>query len=218
MITVARFTFNPFQENTYVLYDETKECIIFDPGCHNDHERNILDLFIEKKELKPVQLINTHCHIDHILGNQHVSEKYGLPLTIHKGEIPVLEAVPMYAKSMGLEVEHFPATAFLEEGDIVKFGQAELKVLFTPGHSPASISFYCEEDKLLIAGDVLFEGSIGRTDLPGGDFQTLYNTIHEKFFPLGDDVEVFPGHGPSTKIGIERIGNPFVGENSQYTS
>ena len=212
MSLVAKFTFNPFQENTYLLYDDTKECIIIDPGCFTQNEKDQLANFIEEKKLKPVRLINTHCHLDHIFGNRFVAEKYNLELEIHKGEVPVLEAAPMVSANYGIPFPEPspPATKFLEEGDIVKFGETELEVLFTPGHSPASISFFCKKDKYVIAGDVLFQGSIGRTDLPGGDFPTLISMIKEKLLPLGDDVKVYAGHMGTTTIGAEKKSNPFL--------
>jgi len=212
MSLVAEFTFNPFQENTYVLHDETKECIIIDPGCFTQGEKDKLVQFITDNELKPVRLINTHCHLDHIFGNYFISEKYNLELEIHKGELPVLESVPMVCKNYGIpfsEPEVKPGR-FIEEGEEIKFGNTVLKTLFTPGHSPASISFFCEKDRYVIAGDVLFYGSIGRTDLPGGDFQTLISVIKEQIFPLGDDVKVYSGHGPTTTVGFEKSSNPFL--------
>jgi len=212
MAVVAEFTFNPFQENTYVLYDDTKECVIIDPGCYTAGEKEQLAAFIENADLKPVLLLNTHCHLDHVFGNAFVAKKYGLDLVIHKGELPVLAAVPEVSKMYGVpNVEESPApTKFLEGGDVVEFGESKLEVLFTPGHSPASISFYSRKDGFVIGGDVLFQNSIGRTDLPGGDFPTLIRSIKEQFFPLGDDVRVYSGHGPATTVGAERQGNQFL--------
>lgn len=214
MAQVLRFTFNPFQENTYIVYDETKECIIFDPGCFSSEERKELKAKIEELQLKPVRLINTHCHIDHVFGNAFVQREYELALEIHKGEVPVLEAVPMVAQMYSIPMpEPSPAAGrFIEEEEEIRFGNTILRSIFTPGHSPASLSFFCEKDRFLIAGDVLFEGSIGRTDLPGGDYNTLIAVIKEKLFPLGDDVVVYPGHGEATTIQAERLTNPFVGE------
>lgn len=212
---VSIFTFGPFQENTYILFDASKECIIIDPGCSNTAEQNLLTDFISSSELKPVRLVNTHCHIDHVLGNKFVSEKYNLPLESHKGEIPVLQANTMVAKMYGIPYEESPPIEkYIEEGDLVSFGETTLETLFTPGHSPASISFFNKEARILIAGDVLFQRSIGRTDLPGGDFDTLIGSIKQKFYPLGDDVTVYPGHGPSTTIGEEKAANPFLLQQS----
>ncbi len=211
MMRVASLTFNPFQENTYIVFDETKECIIFDPGCYDETEKMRLVNFIEQEGLKPIRLINTHCHIDHVLGNRFVAEKYNLGLEIHRGELPVLESTVSYGAFFGLTVEPSPEPSlFLEEGDMVTFGNSELEVLFTPGHSPASISFFSKKDNILIAGDVLFYLSIGRTDLPGGNHAMLIKSIREKILPLGDEVIVYSGHGPKTNIGFERMNNPFL--------
>ena len=212
MSHVVSFTFNPFQENTYLVYDESGECIIFDPGCYQKEEKEQLAKEIEQRNLRPVRLINTHCHLDHVFGNYFVSNKYDLPLEIHKGEVTVLNAIPMVANrySIPLPDPMIEAGRFITEGDIIEFGNTKLEAIFTPGHSPASLSFYCKKDAYLIAGDVLFYGSIGRTDLPGGDFDTLIGSIKQKLFPLGDDVKVYPGHGPSTTIGFEKQSNPFL--------
>lgn len=212
MAEVVCLTFNPFEENTYLLYDDTKECIIFDPGCYDQAEKNELENTIQRLELKPVRLINTHCHLDHIFGNRFVAEKYGLSLEIHSGEIPVLERAPQAAMLYGVSYpELSPAPGgFIEEGDIIEFGNTKLEAILTPGHSPASLCFFCKEHNFLIAGDVLFYGSIGRTDLPGGDYDTLIDSITQKLLPLGDGVQVYPGHGSSTSIGFERLHNPFL--------
>ena len=210
-MNVISLTFNAFQENMYILFDETNECVIIDPGCNNSDEEQILIKTLEDNDLTPVRLINTHCHIDHVFGNKFVADRYNLELESHRGEIPVLEAVPQIAKMYGLRATLSPPiTKFLEEGDELKFGNTMMKVLFTPGHSPASISFYNETDKILIAGDVLFQGSIGRTDLPGGNYDQLIQNIKTKFLILPDDVIVYSGHGPSTNIGFERANNPFL--------
>ncbi len=214
MMLVAKFTFNPFQENTYVLYDDTKECIIIDPGCYTAVEKKMLSDFIKEHELRPVRLINTHCHLDHVFGNQFVASQWNLGLEIHEGELSVLKAVPKVCSLYGIPLpdESPMPTAFIEEGQEIVFGNTSLKTLFTPGHSPASISFYNEAAQILIAGDVLFRESIGRTDLPGGDFDTLINSIKTQFFPLKDEVKVFSGHGEETTIGYEKQHNPFIQE------
>ena len=212
MIHVVALTFNPFEENTYLLYDDTKACVIFDPGCYTADDKKVLTDTISSLELRPERLINTHCHIDHVFGNHFVAEQYGLELEIHKGELPVLKAVEQVAELYAIPL-YDPMVEpgkFIEAGDTIKFGESELLAIFTPGHSPASLSFYAESDKILIAGDVLFYGSIGRTDLPGGDFDTLIKSIKEGLFPLGDEVVVFPGHGPKTSIGFEKINNPYL--------
>lgn len=214
MASVVSFTFNPFQENTYVVYDETGECVIFDPGCYDATEKEELRIYLHKHDLTPVRLINTHCHIDHVFGNRFVAETYDLPLEIHRGEIPVLESLPQTAAFFGIRLPEPspPAGKFIEDGDWVEFGTTRLQAILTPGHSPASLSFYCEKDRFVIAGDVLFLQSIGRTDLPGGDYDELIASIRERLWPMGDDTVFIPGHGPESSFGRERRSNPFVGE------
>lgn len=210
-MNVAGFVFSSWSENTYVLYDESKSCCIVDPGCNSDDERQQLVDFIESNQLTPVKLVNTHCHIDHVLGNKFVSEKYDLPLIAHKGEKVVLDNMVSIAQMYGTPYEKSPdISEFIDEGEYLSFGNTKLEVYFTPGHSPASVSFFHRETKQLIAGDVLFKGSIGRTDLPGGNFDTLIASIKDKLYPLGDEVVVYSGHGPSTTIGDERRTNPFL--------
>ena len=206
MMLVAKFTFNPFQENTYVLYDDTKECVIIDPGCYTSAEQQMLADFIKANGLKPVRLLNTHCHIDHVFGNQFVANTWDLGLEIHEGELPVLKSVPQVCQLYGIPLpdESPMPSAFIKENQEISFGTTRLQTLYTPGHSPASISFYNEADKILIAGDVLFRESIGRTDLPGGNFDTLINSIKTQIFPLGDEVKVFSGHGEDTTVGYEK--------------
>jgi glyoxylase-like metal-dependent hydrolase (beta-lactamase superfamily II) len=209
-MNIKIFTFNPFQENTYILYDETKECAIIDPGCMGEMEQKQLTDFIDNQGLKPKLLINTHCHIDHILGNKFVADKYNLELTAHKKEAPVLEFGKQAAMMYQLDYKISPEIKnYVDEGDIIAFGNTKMEVLFTPGHSPASITLYIKDQDTLIVGDVLFQGSIGRTDLPGGNFETLTRVIKAKLFTLKDETIVYPGHGPSTHIGIEKRTNPF---------
>lgn len=208
---IHSLTFNYFSENTYVLYDDTKQCAIIDPGCSNREEEKQLSTFIEKNELKPVLLLNTHCHIDHILGNYFVADTYKLDLHIHKEDLPVLNAGTLIAERYGFPYNPSPQPAhFLEEGKPVHFGNTRLEVIFTPGHSAGSVCFINPFEKSIIAGDVLFNGSIGRTDLPGGDFDTLKNSIQTKLYKLPDDYIVYPGHGDPTSIGKEKNTNPFV--------
>lgn len=210
MLQIRSFVFNAFQENTYVLYDETKQCVVIDPGCFDEHERSTLADFIKDEGLEVVLLLNTHCHVDHVLGNYFVKEKYRTKLLIHAADSATLKAVQVYAPGYGLHgYQSTEPDGFLEEGDIVKFGTQSLRVLFVPGHAPGHIAFYSAESKNIIAGDVLFYNSIGRTDLPGGNFNTLIDSIHNKLFTLPDDVTVYPGHGPETTIGFEKRTNPF---------
>ncbi len=213
MITIQSFTFNPFQENTYVLYNEQKEAIIIDPGCYIREEENELNSFIVDKQLNPTQLINTHTHIDHVLGNAFVQHKFQLLPLMHKAELPVLRAIPAYAPNYGIKYQpSAEPESFLEEGDIVKLGEDELMVLFTPGHSPGSISFYSKVQQFVISGDVLFYRSIGRTDLTGGNYDVLIDSINTKLMTLPDDTIVYSGHGGTTTIGAEKMYNPFINQ------
>jgi glyoxylase-like metal-dependent hydrolase (beta-lactamase superfamily II) len=210
MIQIKQFNFNPFIENTFVLFDETKEAVIIDPGCYEDHEQKELVKFIESKELKVQLLLNTHGHIDHVLGNSFVKRQFGVELSIGEHDIETLKSVEAYASNYGFQ-QYEPATAdsFLQEGDVVQFGNTELKVWFTPGHARGHIVFVNEDQNICIGGDVLFQGSIGRTDLPGGDFDTLIKSIHTKLFQFKDEMTVYPGHGDPTTIGEEKKNNPF---------
>ncbi len=208
---IHAFTFNPFAENTYVLYDDTGECVIVDPGCYDKDERKQLTDFISSNDLKPVRLINTHCHVDHVFGVPFVCEEYALDLEIHKGELTVLQYAEQIGLMYGTPVDPMPQPGrFLDEGDVVNFGDTTLEIFFTPGHSPASICFYDNVGQQLLSGDVLFKDSIGRTDLPGGDYETLMRSIFTALMPLDDAVRVFPGHMDPTTIGDERKRNPFL--------
>lgn len=210
MFHVQSFVFNPFQENTFVLYDETKECAIIDPGCSDAHEQAQLKDFIASHKLKVKLLLNTHCHIDHVLGNKFVKDTYKVHLLIHRIEESVLKAAEVYAPSYGFHTyTHEPADAYLEEGDHIRFGNQSMTVLFVPGHSPGHVAFYDEKNRIVIGGDVLFYNSIGRTDLPGGNHEQLISSIHSRLFVLPDYVRVYPGHGPETTIGFEKKTNPF---------
>lgn len=211
MATVKCFVFNPFQENTYVLFDETRECVIVDPGTYDGNEERKLRQFIESENLKPVKLLNTHCHIDHIFGNHFVKQTYDVPFYAHQLEMDNLTNAPRFAPMFGVRMTASPEPDFfLNHGDEVQFGNTKLKVLFTPGHSAGSVCFYSENDGFVIGGDVLFERSIGRTDLPGGDYDTLINSITTQLFPLGADITVYSGHGAETTIGEEKAENPFL--------
>src|SRR5215212_1237886 len=211
MLTVQPFTFNPVQENPYVVYNEKGQCGIIDPGCYFASEEQQLKKFIEQNHLEPVLLLNTHCHFDHIFGNSFVHKTFGLILHIHKLEKPVLEYGPASGQLWQLPfVNYEDELKFLEENDVIRIGEDELHVLFTPGHSPGHISFYSKENKFILSGDVLFEGSIGRTDLPGGDFSILEETIRGKLYTLPGDTIVYSGHGNSTTIGDEMKTNPYV--------
>jgi len=211
MIKIHRFVNNLFQVNTYVLSDETGECAIIDPGCYSTSERNALTGFIRQEGLRPVVILNTHCHIDHILGNQFTADEYGLKPRLHEKGLEFLKRLPETALGFGMEVEASPDYGeFIHEGDEIKFGNSVLKVLYTPGHADGSVCFLNEQQGFVITGDVLFNQSIGRTDLPTGDFDILQKNILEKLYTLPDDTVVYPGHGPETTIGFEKVNNPFI--------
>jgi hydroxyacylglutathione hydrolase len=211
MFTVLSFTFGPIEENTYILHNENRDCLIIDPGCYFGNERSELAGYISKNGLRPKYLLNTHCHLDHVFGNKFVSETWGLEPYLHALEQPVLENAPMAGLQWGLPFDNYRGPLhFLREADTVGLGQDALKVLFTPGHSPGHICFYCEAQHFLIGGDVLFKMGIGRTDLPGGDFDTLVDSIRTQLFVLPDDTTVYPGHGEPTTIAFEKANNPFL--------
>lgn len=211
MISIKILVFNPFRENTYVVSDDTGECIIIDPGCENIREKEELRIDLALLKLKPVALVNTHCHIDHILGNAFIKKTYSIPLLIHKLELPLLNSSVQQRLIFGLEPgESDEPDTFVEENDLIEFGKTKLDVLHIPGHSPGSIALVNRSEKIAVVGDVLFQGSIGRTDLPGGNFDVLIKNIKEKLLILDPDTIVYPGHGPATKISIERNSNPFL--------
>jgi len=217
MLKVHKHTFNPFQENTYIIEDETKQCLIIDPGCSNEKERNQLLKTIEAFGLKPVKLLNTHCHIDHFPGNKFVCDTFELLPEFHEIELQVMYAALDYQTLFGFTLEASPEPKnYLKEGDEVKFGNATFNVLFVPGHSPGHLAFYNEREKIIFSGDVLFQGSVGRFDLPGASGKVLYETIINKLMTLPDDVKVYSGHGPETFIGIERRNNPFLQSSSAF--
>lgn len=210
MASIQAFPNNPYQENTYLLYDDSGECAIIDPGMYTAAEQNAVVNFIKQHGLKPVLLLNTHCHIDHILGNKFVFDQYALKPQFHEGELVVFEAAPIWGQQSGIRYELSPLPeVYLPETGSITFGNTTLDLIFAPGHSPAHLCFYDKADSLLIGGDVLFRGSIGRYDLPGGNEAQLLQNIEEKLFTLPDNTTVYPGHGPQTTIGYERENNPF---------
>src|SRR5882672_1473217 len=210
MLSIQTFTFNAFSENTFVVFDETNEAVIIDPGCYSREEQKELNSFIEDNGLKIKLILNTHCHIDHVLGNHFVKDQYKVPLLLHKIEGPQLRAVKNYAPVYGFDgYREAEPDQFIDEKVVITFGNSKWGIIFLPGHSPGHIGFYDDQEKILFGGDVLFAGSIGRTDLPGGDFDTLIKSIHQQIFTLSDDVVVYPGHGPTTTVGEEKISNPY---------
>jgi glyoxylase-like metal-dependent hydrolase (beta-lactamase superfamily II) len=211
MFQIKAFTFNPVQENTYILYNENNECIIIDPGCYFDAEKEEIKNFIENHQLQPKLLLNTHCHLDHVFGNKFIAEEYKLTLNTHLLEKEILEMAPASGLMFDLPFDNYQGEViYLAEGDVVSLGDDQLQVIHVPGHSPGSICFYCEKQHFIIGGDVLFQRSIGRTDLPYGNHEYLLQNIKEKLFKLPADVKVYPGHGPETTIGAEIKDNPFL--------
>jgi glyoxylase-like metal-dependent hydrolase (beta-lactamase superfamily II) len=211
MLTVKSFVFNPVQENTYVLSDEKDACCIIDPGCYFGNERAVLQEYIEQQGLIPELLLNTHCHLDHVFGNKFVHETWNLPLHLHEKEEEMLRGAPEAGLEWDMPFENYRGELhFLRPGWPIALGEEQLEVLFLPGHSPGSVGFYHRQQGILIGGDVLFRGSIGRTDLPGGDHATLLKSIREQLWPLPDETIVYSGHGRPTTIGYERANNPFL--------
>ena len=211
MITVKNFVFGPFGENTYILFDETHECAIVDAGCYTAQEQAILKDFIADKKLKPTLRLCTHAHIDHITGNCFVFDTYGLKPLLHKADMFALEAQERVCQMYQLEYHQSPMPdKFIEDGDELTFGNTTLKVLFVPGHSPGPVAFYCAKSHLVICGDVLFKGTVGRTDLPGSNFPDLEKSIKTKLYTLPDETTVYSGHGLVTNIGQEKTHNMFV--------
>lgn len=211
MLQIQVLTFNPVQENTYLIFNEKKECIIIDPGCYYDNEKEALTVAIEQNNLQPKMLLNTHCHLDHVFGNKFIAERYNLTLHLHKAEEQLLKLAPASGLMFNLPFDNYAGEfIFLNEGNIVTLGADKLEVIHAPGHSPGSICFYCKEQKFIISGDVLFNMGIGRTDLPSGNHEDLIKSIKEKLFKLPDDVKVYSGHGVETSIGYEKKNNPFL--------
>ncbi|MDH5381261.1 MAG: MBL fold metallo-hydrolase [Cyclobacteriaceae bacterium] len=210
MISIESFVFNPFMENTYVVYDESGEALIIDPGCYEKSEKEKLVEFISSNGLSVKYIVNTHCHIDHVFGNYYCKEHFKVPLIIHQKDLETLRAVKVYAPSYGfVNFEESEPDQFIEEGEIIQFGTSELEVIFVPGHAPGHIALVNKDQKICLGGDVLFNRSIGRTDLPGGDLDILLNSISEKMFTLPDDTVVYCGHGETTTIQEEKMYNPF---------
>jgi len=211
MLQIQSFIFSPIQENTYILYNELKECIIIDPGSYFDEEKDAMKTFIEQKQLVPKMLLNTHSHLDHVFGNKFIAETYGLKLQLHEKEKAVLEFAPVSGLKYNMPFDNYTGELiFLKEGDKIILGTDELEIFETPGHSPGHIIFYCRKQNFVISGDVLFQRSVGRTDLPGGNHQTLLNSINKKLLVLPDETKVYSGHGAVTTIGEEKKYNPFL--------
>jgi len=211
MIAIKQFVFNPFQENTYVLYQPQAEAIVVDPGCSNESEVQELIGFIQSQKLTVRCSVNTHCHIDHILGIAALKQHFGVKAYAHIDDLPLLQMAPAHALMFGLSLESVPAIdETLNHGDVIDLNGSKLTVIHTPGHSKGGICLYAEHEKFVVTGDTLFNLSIGRTDLPEGSYETLIASIKEKLMVLPDDTAVYPGHGNSTSIGSEKKLNPFL--------
>ena len=214
MLKIAKLIFNPIQENTYILWDESGECIVVDAGNISAREDNRLVDFITEQGLKPVMAVNTHGHFDHLAGVEHLRRTFDVPFAMSSKDAFLLEAAPASARMFGIGEIAAAAKidvdlATLEE---LHFGNTTLKVIPTPGHTPGHVSLYNEEMGVVLTGDTLFRESIGRTDLPGGDYSWIMRSILDKLIVLGDEVKVYPGHGEETTIGHESLYNPFIVE------
>ncbi len=213
MIKVGVLPFNPFQENTIILSDESGECVIVDAGNYNPQEDAALSKYITDNGLKPIMAVNTHGHVDHMLGVNYVKETYGIPFAIHGKDKFLIDSAPTHGAIYGFKVDKVPTVDIDLEGQkALKFGNTVFQIIETPGHTPGHVAFYNPENKLLLTGDTLFRESIGRTDLPGGDYSWIMRSILDKLIPLGDDVHFYPGHGMESTIGHESLYNPFVTE------
>lgn len=209
---IVKFTFNPIQENTYLAIDEEKNVVIIDPGCYFEEERQLLRDYIKKNELNVLALLNTHGHLDHVMGNAFVQREYNVDLYLHKADVVTLQMGSRSAQLYGLNLfEESPMpNVYIKEGETLRFGNMSFQVIFGPGHAPGHVAFYNAEHRLVINGDILFKGSYGRVDLPGGDFNQLKHTITQKMFALPDDTLVYSGHGEETTIGEEKKNNPIL--------
>ncbi len=211
MVRIEKFIFNAFQVNCYILTEDSGVCAIIDAACYEDREKQEVKEFIERNNLRLVRNLNTHCHIDHILGNKFIADTFGIYPEYHEGSVPLLVPANEIAGSFGYTIDEIPAPAgFLKDHEKITIGTSDLEVLYTPGHADGSVCFYNKEQGFVLTGDVLFRDTIGRTDLPSGNFDLLMKSIHEKLFTLPDNTIVYSGHGPETTIGYEKLNNPFI--------
>lgn len=210
--TVKVFTFNDFSENTLVVHcTQSKQAFIIDPGCYSRQERAQLQQYIAAEGLQPVAVLNTHAHIDHVLGNAWVMRQFNLPMHLHPRDLSTLRAIPAYAPNYGFsDYEPVEPSFELTEGQTLTLGSVEFQVIYVPGHSPGHVAFYNKAENYIVSGDVLFDGAVGRWDLPGGDFGQLEQSIKTQLYILPGETLVYPGHGPTTTIGKEKLSNPFV--------
>jgi glyoxylase-like metal-dependent hydrolase (beta-lactamase superfamily II) len=212
MIKVETLIYNPFQVNTYLVWDDTLECVVVDPAFYSAEESDSFNRIVSGEGLVLTGQVYTHCHVDHVLGAGYITDRYDLPLRAHENETGSLNSAPRMGEVFGLKLDPIEGIgAFIRENELVPVGNHFLKALFVPGHSPGSLAFYSEEGGFVLTGDALFRGSIGRTDLPGGNYDQLIESIHSRLLHLPPGTIVYPGHGPSSTIAIEKSGNPFLG-------
>lgn len=211
MLYIQSFVFNDFQENTYVIYNDEKQCWIVDPGMYETAELHLFFSYIEENELVPQAIINTHAHLDHIFGVAALVDKYNIPFGIHKKDLPILQGAAGSAMLFGFDFKSAPQpTFYIDDDSYFDLGDDKLEIRLVPGHSPGSIAFYYSAGKWVVVGDALFQGSIGRTDLPGGNHNELISSIKSRLLTLPDDTTVYSGHGSPTSIGEEKRHNPFL--------
>ena len=214
MLVVKKFIFNVFSVNTYIIWDESsKECMIIDPGCSDTDEEQRLRRYLDDNRLHVLYLLNTHCHIDHVMGCNFVKDQYEARYYIPEKDIDLLDHASVQADAFGIEIKRPPLPdVLITEDTRLILGNSPVTFLFTPGHTAGEYCFYLSKESICITGDVLFKNSIGRTDLWGGDYDTLISSVKTKLFPLPDNVMIYPGHGEASKIGLEKRDNPFLHE------
>ena len=213
MIRTEAILFNDFQVNTYLVWDDTLECLVIDPAFYSGEEQERFISLIKEMGLKVTGQLNTHCHVDHILGVEFMSSQFDCPIRAHREELEIIKNAPLMGDMFGWKVNEIEGIdEFIEEGQRIPVGDHELSILHVPGHSPGSVALYSKEGRFVITGDALFQGSIGRTDLPGGDYDTLISSIGTKLLTLPPETVVYPGHGPASSIDFEKSQNPFLRE------
>jgi glyoxylase-like metal-dependent hydrolase (beta-lactamase superfamily II) len=211
MLCIETLVFNAFQVNTYLVRNGNGECLVIDPAFYSPDEVRSFDQHITGEGLKVIGQLNTHCHVDHVLGVKHMQTAYGCPLRAHSDEAGLLNNAPMMGEVFGLDVEALSGIDILVgDNEIIEIGSDSLQAILVPGHSPGSLSYYSRDAGFVITGDALFQGSIGRTDLPGGDYDTLISSIRSRLLTLPPETTVYPGHGDPTSIGEEATNNPFL--------
>lgn len=212
MTLIQSFEVNYFSENTYIVYDETGEAVLIDCGCLTHEEEKLVSDFITANRLTLKRYLCTHLHLDHIFGNEFVYKTYGLKPEAHHADVVGLPSPAEQARAFGLpdRIKEVPVGHYLAGGEVIRFGHSELQVLSVPGHSPGSVAFYNAKNGFVIVGDALLAGSIGRTDLWGGNHEILLAAIRQKLLTLPDETIVYPGHGPETRIIDEKFDNPYL--------